>query len=88
MPQLQTTVPGDESPAGTCTYCGQPFPISERLVLHKGVAHYDQLDDSEQEAFRSVYTNENDELRTLRLRALGFLVLLYFGFLFLYAIFA
>ena len=88
MSQIRTTIPGSETPAGACEYCGQPFPTSERLVLHKGVEHYQQLDDSEREAFEAAYTSEEDDLRALRLRALGVLVLLYFGFLFLYAIFA
>ena len=57
-------------------------------MLHKGVEHTNQLDDSEQEAFESALTEEEDDLRTLRLKALAVLVLLYFGLLFLYAIFA
>ena len=40
------------------------------------------------EAFHEARSNETDELRTLRLKALGALVLLYFGLLFMYAIFA
>jgi hypothetical protein len=57
-------------------------------VLHKGLEHHQRLDDSEQEAFEAAFADEEDELRFLRLKALGMLVIVYFGFLFLYAIFA
>ncbi|MDT3436842.1 DNA-binding protein [Haloarcula sp. 1CSR25-25] len=88
MSQIRTTIPMEETPAGTCEHCGHPFPTSERLVLHKGIEHPSQLDDSEQEAFESAVTEEEADLRTLRLKALAVLVLLYFGLLILYAIFA
>ena len=88
MSQIRTIVPRSETPAGACEYCSQPFPTNERLVLHKGVEHHQQLDDSEREAFEAALTDEEDELRSLRLKALGMLVCLYFGFLFMYAIFA
>ena len=81
-------VPRSESPEGTCTYCGQPFPTTDRLALHKGLEHPQRLDDDEQDRFTSARSDEEDELRTLRLKALGALVLLYFGLLMLYAIFA
>ncbi len=83
-----TTVPRRDSPARECDYCGHPFPTTYRLVLHKGLEHPQQLDDDEEDAFLSARADEEDELRTLRLKALGALVLLYFGFLMLYAIVA
>jgi hypothetical protein len=88
MSRVQTTVPEGETPAGTCEYCGHPFPTSERLVLHKGLEHRRRLDDEEREAFESAYTDERNSLRSLRLRALAVLVLLYFGLLNLYVVFA
>lgn len=88
MSEIQTTVPRNETPEDRCEYCGNPFPTSDRLVLHKGLKHPQLLDDEEEEAFLAARSDEEDELRTLRLKALGALVLLYFGFLFLYAIFA
>jgi hypothetical protein len=88
MSYESTTVPRNDSPAGKCEYCGHPFPTTDRLVLHKGVEHPRQLDDDEEDAFLSARADEKDELRTLRLKALGALVLLYFGFVMLYAIFA
>nr|WP_233340804.1 DNA-binding protein [Haloprofundus sp. MHR1] len=83
-----TTIPRSDAPAGKCDYCGHPFPTTDRLVLHKGLEHPQQLDDDEEDAFLSAREDEEDELRTLRLKALGALVLLYFGFLMLYAIVA
>ena len=83
-----TAVPRRDSPAGRCDYCGHPFPTTDRLVLHKGLEHPQELDDDEEDAFLSARADEEDELRTLRLKALGALVLLYFGLLFMYAIFA
>ena len=88
MSQLRTTVPREETPAGICEYCDQPFPTDERLVLHKGLEHYQRLDDTERASFNSALTDEKDDLRSLRLRALAMLVGLYFGFLLLYAIVA
>ena len=83
-----TTIPRSESPASRCDYCGHPFPTTDRLVLHKGLEHPQQLDADEEDTFLSARSDEEDELRTLRLKALGALVLLYFGLLFMYAIFA
>jgi hypothetical protein len=83
-----TTIPRSELPASRCDYCGHPFPTTDRLVLHKGLEHPQQLDADEEDTFLSARSDEEDELRTLRLKALGALVLLYFGLLFTYAIFA
>lgn len=88
MSEIQTAVPDHETPADTCEYCGQPFRTAERLVLHKGLEHPQSLDNSERQAFRKTHADEEDDLRTLRLKALAALVLLYFGFIVLYAIYA
>lgn len=79
-------VPNSESPAGRCVYCGHPFPTTDRLVLHKGVEHLHRLDREEEEAYLAALSVEEDELRTLLLKAIGALVLLYFSLLFMYAI--
>lgn len=81
-----TTIPRGASPAGRCDYCGHPFPTTDRLALHKGLEHPQELDTDERSAYLSARAEEKDELRTLRLKALGALVLLYFGLLFTYAI--
>lgn len=58
------------------------------LALHRGVRHPQELEDGELTAYREAYAEEQSELRSIRLRALGALILLYFGFLFLFAVFA
>ena len=88
MPSLNTEVPPEEQPTEVCEYCEQPFATPKRLVLHKGLEHVRALTESEQEAFMAARADEEDDLRMLRIKALGMLVIVYFGFLFLYAIFA
>jgi len=84
--QVQTSIPNHKTPNQICEYCTRPFPTSKRLILHKGLNHYNEIDDVELEAFESAYTNEEDQLQTYRLKALGTLVLLYFAFLTIYAL--
>ena len=81
----ETRVPPKESPA-ECPHCGRPLESSELLVLHEGLDHWDLLGEDEREAFFDAYENENATLRTFRLKMLGLLVLLYFGFLFVYSV--
>ena len=83
-----TTVPRHDSLVSKCDYCGHPFPTTDRLALHRGLEHPQELDAHEKDAFLSARADEEDKLRTLRLKALGALVLLYFGFLMIYAIVA
>ncbi len=78
-------VPSGES-AYECAYCGRPFREAEYLALHRGLKHGDQLPENEVEAFYDTYETETEELKYFRLKALGVLVVLYFGFLFIYAI--
>jgi CRISPR/Cas system endoribonuclease Cas6 (RAMP superfamily) len=78
-------VPPGESPY-ECAYCGHPFREEEYLVLHRGLEHGNELPEDEVEAFYDTYEAETEELKHFRLKALGILVLLYFGFLFIYAI--
>ncbi|MFC5365799.1 hypothetical protein [Salinirubrum litoreum] len=80
----QTAVPPDETPE-TCDYCGRPFSDAESLTLHRGLAHYESLTEADQEAFVEAYRAEEPDLRRFRIVALGLLVLIYFGFLLLYA---
>jgi hypothetical protein len=46
------------------------------------------LEESERAAYRSALADEEADLRRFRIVALGLLVLVYFGFLFAYALFA
>jgi hypothetical protein len=82
-PARESTAPAD---APRCSYCGTPFPDEELLALHRGLDHYDDLDDAERDAYEDAYLAENADLRSFRLRALAALVVLYFGFLMLYAV--
>jgi hypothetical protein len=82
-PDADVEVPeGAESHA--CEYCGRPFPAADLLVLHRGLAHPDRLDDDEVERFRATYRSEGEAIDRFRIAAVGVLVLLYFGFLFVY----
>lgn len=74
--------------ATRCERCGDVFPSERLRNLHRGMEHYDKLDESEREAFDTAYLAESEDLKSFRLRALGALVTLYFGFLFLYAVFS
>ncbi|AUG47756.1 DNA-binding protein [Haloarcula taiwanensis] len=78
-------VPADAT-AHTCSYCGRPFARESWLALHRGLAHPNELGDEEIEAFRAAHSEEEESLSTFRLQALGALVLLYFGFLMVYAL--
>lgn len=81
----ETDVPPDETPA-VCGYCGRPLQTERLLALHRGLDHYADLGESEREAFSEAYREEEAELRRFRIYALGALVLLYFGFLIIYAL--
>ncbi|WP_089670518.1 DUF7410 domain-containing protein [Halobacterium jilantaiense] len=85
-PRVKTSVPDTESPAHRCPYCSRPFPASERLALHKGLQHHEDIEDAEEDAFESAYLAEEDDLQTYRLKALAALILVYFGFLIVYAL--
>jgi len=86
-PQPETHVPGDETPQ-RCPYCGFELPTDEQYRLHLGLTHYDKLDNADQQAFRDAYQREEEALTRFRIVALGGLVVLYFGFLLIYAVLA
>jgi hypothetical protein len=88
MSSIRREVPPGETPAEACDHCGQPFATEMRLVLHNGHQHYQLLDETEQNAFDTAREDEKGDLRLLQLKAIIGLVFLYFGFLFMYAIFA
>jgi len=77
-----------ETPEYTCEDCGRRFYTGDLLVLHRGVTHPNALDDAERDAYREAYAAEERAIRSFRIRALGILVALYFGFLFLYVFYA
>lgn len=80
-----TSVPDGDSPV-RCERCGRPLPEADLLALHRGLDHYGDLTETEREAFEEAYAAETETLRLFRLKAIGALVLLYFGFLVLYAV--
>lgn len=69
-----------------CSYCNRPFGEHERLVLHRGLEHPDQLDADEQTAFEAAYEAETEALRRYQIIAIGAIVLLYFTLLIIYAL--
>ena len=80
------TVPPDATHVD-CGYCGAPFADEELLALHHGLAHEDRLTDAEREAFESAYTDEDEDLKLFRLKAVAVLVALYFVLLMAYSVF-
>lgn len=83
----ETTVPTDETPV-VCPYCGFELVDDEQYQLHLGLEHYAALTEDQQDAFRETYTDEETALNRFRIIALGWLVVLYFGFLVIYALLA
>ena len=71
-----------------CDDCGRAFHTEDLRVLHRGVRHPEALSAAERDAYREVYADEEAAIRSFRIRALGILVVLYFGLLFLYVIYA
>lgn len=84
MSHRNSAVHDDESPARTCPYCDRPFARRRLLALHKGLDHYDRLDPDERHEYEDAYNEESADIRMFRLKVVGALVVLYFGFLFTY----
>jgi len=80
-------LPADADPH-VCPYCDTPFADDDYLALHLGLAHRGELSEEELTAFEEAYDDEREGLRLFRLKALGLLVVLYFGLLMTYAVFA
>jgi hypothetical protein len=72
--------------AVVCDRCGRPFEDETLLDLHRGHVHFDDLSEDEISAFETAYEDEDEAIRLFRLKALGTLILLYFGFLMVYAV--
>jgi len=83
---VEAVVPEDRT-AHRCPYCDRPFASEERVTLHVGLTHYDVCTDAEAEAFEEAYLAETDEIKRYRLKAAAVLILVYFGFLMVYAVF-
>ena len=83
----ETEIPDGEEPE-LCPYCSFPLPDEEQLVLHTGLRHYQECTENEKKDFKNAYLEEEKALNRFRIIALGGLVLLYFGFLIIYALLA
>lgn len=68
-----------------CPYCERTFVRGEYRDLHLGIEHATKLTDDQQSAYESALEDEEEALRLFRYKAIGLLVLVYFGFLILYA---
>lgn len=73
-------------PVHECDRCGRPFADPDFLALHRGLAHWADLSETERGAYWDAVETERADLRRFRIVALGGLVVLYFGFLILYAV--
>lgn len=68
-----------------CPYCGRRFTRETYRDLHLGQEHADRLDATQREAYEEAHDAETEAIRLFRLKALAVLVLVYFGFLIVYA---
>lgn len=71
-----------------CPHCGRAFVTADRQLLHEGLEHPDRLDENRRTAYEARRREERAALRRYKIRALLVLVLVYFGFLFTYAVVA
>lgn len=79
--------PPPDPPAepAVCEYCGDRFVDDDLLALHRGLEHGSALTEEERDAYDEAVASERDDVRLFRLKALVALLLLYFGFVFVYA---
>jgi hypothetical protein len=68
-----------------CSYCGARFVEEALLALHRGLEHGPELDEDERAAYAEAVAAERDSLRLFRLQALAALLVIYFGFVVVYA---
>ncbi len=78
-------VPQGDDPV-RCDRCQRPFRHERYLALHRGLEHPEELTAAEEAAVATARSNESDELAKFRLKALGWVVILYFGLLMTYAL--
>jgi hypothetical protein len=74
--------------AAVCAYCGRPFVREEYLALHRGLEHGTEIDETEREAFETAHDEEYEDIRLFRLKVVLALVIIYFGFVMVYAVVA
>ncbi|MDS0292654.1 DUF7410 domain-containing protein [Halogeometricum luteum] len=79
----ETAVPDGETPPATCPYCGRPFRTARLRALHVGEAHAARRTESEQEAYESAVTAEEDDLFLYHLKVVAALGSVYAAFVIL-----
>ena len=84
-PDSRATAEPPDTRTFECPYCDRRFAREAWCDLHRGLEHGSRLDAAEREAYEAAYEAEAEEVRLFRLKALAVLVLVYFGFLLVYA---
>lgn len=69
-----------------CGYCGATFRREDHLALHRGHEHAGALSEAERAAFEDARDSEEAQLRLYKYKALGALVVTYFGMVMVYAL--
>lgn len=84
---LERQTPPEDAPSepAVCSYCGARFADDELLALHRGLEHESELPEAEREAYVDAVASEREDVKLFRLKALVALLVLYFGFIFVYA---
>lgn len=68
-----------------CTYCGNQFVDEQLLSLHHAYEHGERITAAERTAYETARAEERDAIRLFRLKALAGLLVIYFGFVIVYA---
>lgn len=79
------STPDSATAAFECPYCGREFARETWRDLHRGQEHGARMVTTEREAYEAAREAEAEAIRMFRLKALAVLVLVYFGFLMVYA---
>ncbi len=69
-----------------CPYCDRPFRTERSRTFHVGVRHGETCTEAEREAYEAERDDEEYELFTFHLKAAVSVFLIYFLFVFLYAL--
>jgi hypothetical protein len=68
-----------------CPYCARSFARPDYRDLHLGLDHADRLTPAERAAYEDASETEREALTLFRYKALAALVVIYFGFIMVYA---
>jgi len=85
--RLERRIPPADAPEepAVCAHCGARFADEELLALHRGIEHEAALSEAERAAYEAAVETERDDIRLFRLKALVALLVIYFGFIYVYA---